>query len=61
METIVRDKIVNHMTKNDLFSQRQHGFVPLRICTTNLLIYIENWTEYLENGLPVDVIYTDFA
>ena len=61
MESIVRDNIVNHMTNNDLFSQTQHGFVPLRNCMTNLLICIENWTEYLENGHPVDVIYTDFA
>ena len=61
MESIVRDKIVNHMIKNDLFSPRQHGFVPLRNCTTNLLMCIENWTECLENGLPVVVICTDFA
>ena len=28
---------------------------------TNLLMCIENWTACLENGLPVNVIYTDFA
>ena len=61
MESIVRDNIVNHMINNDLFSQTQHGFEPLRNCMTNLLICIENWTEYLENGHPVDVIYMDFA
>ena len=49
------------MERNNLFSQMQHGFVPLRNCMTNLLICMENWTSMLENGYPIDVIYTDFA
>ena len=28
MESIVRDKLVCHMMKNNLFSGKQHGFVP---------------------------------
>ena len=61
MESIVRDKIVTHMETNDLFSRAQHGFVPLRNCMTNLILCMESWTDYLENGLPIDIIYTDFA
>ena len=38
MESIVRDKIVIHMKRNNLISQMQHGFVPLRNCMTNLLL-----------------------
>ena len=30
MESIVRDKIVDHMVQNNLFSKQQHGFVPFR-------------------------------
>ena len=41
MESIVRDKLVCHMMKNKLFSEKQHGFVPSRNCVTNLLICIE--------------------
>ena len=41
MESIIRDKIVIHMERNNLFSQMQHGFVPLRNCMTNLLMYGE--------------------
>lgn len=61
MESIVRDKLVEHMIKNDIFSKNQHGFVPLRDCMTNLLICMEKWSEFLEMGESVDVIYTDFA
>ena len=61
MESIVRDKIVEHMTYNNLFSKKQHGFVPKKNCMTNLLICIEMWTQLLEDGEAVDVIYTDFS
>lgn len=61
MESIIRDKIVEHMVQNNLFSDKQHGFVPLRNCITNLLFCIENWSSLIEEGSPIDVIYTDFA
>ena len=61
MESIVRDKLVAHMEDNDLISQNQHGFVPSRNCMTNLLICLEKWTSMLENGHPIDIVYTDFA
>ena len=61
MESIVRDKLVEHMVANELFSEYQHGFVPLRDCMTNLLSCMEKWSEFLESGEYVDVIYTDFA
>ena len=61
MESIVRDQIVEHMVNNKLFSTNQHGFVPFRDCMTNLLTCIELWTEMIENGEAVDVVYTDFS
>ena len=61
MESIVRDQIVDHMLKNNLFSLKQHGFVPNRNCMTNLLTCMEIWTRMIEEGLPIDIIYTDFA
>ena len=61
MESIVRDEIVNHMVQNKLFSIKQHGFVPFRDCMTNLLTCLELWTEMIENGEAVDVVYTDFS
>ena len=61
MESIVRDEIVDHMVTNKLFSKQQHGFVPFRDCMTNLLTCLEIWTEMIENGDAIDVIYTDFS
>ena len=59
MESIIRDKIVSHMERNNLFSETQHGFVPSRNCKTNLCM--EHWTNILDEGYPVDLTYTDFS
>ena len=61
MESIVRDAIVDHLMKNDLITDDQHGFVPDRDCITQLLSCIEDWTQRLENNRAFDVIYTDFS
>ena len=61
MVSIVRDKLVEHLVTNELLSNHQRGFVPQRDCMTNLLTCMEKWTEFLERGDSVDVIYTDFS
>ena len=60
MENISRNQIVSHMMENSLFYDEQRGFVPRRLCMTQLLIAIELWTELLDTGAPLDVIYLDF-
>jgi len=43
--------------ENNLFCDQQHGFVPGRSCMTQLLVTLELWTELLDSGAPIDVIY----
>ena len=57
METLIRDKLVDHMTSNNLFSNTQHGFISGRSCITQLLEHIEDLTEAIDNGEDVDVMY----
>ena len=45
MESIVRDATVEHLLKNGLFTDDQHGFVPGRNCITQLLVGIEKTTN----------------
>ena len=61
MESIVRDAMVDHLMKNNLFTDDQHGFVPGRNCITQLLVCIEAWTQMIEDGYCFDAIYTDFS
>ena len=61
MESLIRDKIVDHLNKYELILPTQHGFVNRRSCLTNLLEYLEKLTELVDEGNCVDVIYLDFA
>ena len=41
MESLVRDKLVEHMISNNLFSDSQFGFAPLMDYMRNFLMGIE--------------------
>ena len=60
METLIRDHIVEHMKINNLFSNKQYGFISGRSTSLQLLTVLDIWTEALEQGLSIDVIYMDF-
>ena len=49
------------MTRNNLFSSEQHGFISGKSCITQLLEFLEDLTQALDNGKDVDVIYLDFC
>ena len=60
LEALLRDKIMQHMCKNELLSPLQHGFIGGRSCTTQLIRALDDWTNILEDGGNVDSIYLDF-
>ena len=61
MESIIKDKIVHHLTTNELVLASQHGFMSSKSCQTNLLEYLDVLTKLVDAGHNVDVIYLDFA
>ena len=60
LEALLRDRIMQHMCQNELFSPLQHGFIGGRSCTTQLIRVLDDWTRILEDGGNVDSIYLDF-
>jgi hypothetical protein len=60
-ESIMRDAIIQHLEKNDLLSNAQHGFRRGRSCLTNLLVFLDRVTKNTDSGCATDVIYLDFA
>ena len=60
MEILVRDHIVDHMTKHNFFPPEQHGCIKGKSCNTQLLEFFEDLTEALDAGKEGDVIYLDF-
>jgi hypothetical protein len=60
LESLIRTKLVQHIEKNKLFSDHQHGFMKNRSCLTNLLETFEEWTSALDAGYGLDVLYLDY-
>ena len=60
LESLVRDRLVAHLTDSHLLSVTQHGFRPKRSCNTQLIEVLEDWSAAIESHSPVDVVYLDF-
>ena len=61
MESILKDNIVEHLARHRLINASQHGFMRGKSCTSNLLHFLEKVTVVVDSGVPVDVVYLDFA
>ena len=59
MESILRDKIVVFLEKNNIIRDSQHGFRNKRSCLTNLDFLHDIYKMY-EEGRAVDIIYLHF-
>ena len=60
MESIIRDHIIKHMKDNNLFSQKQFGFIDGRSTTLQLLHVLHIWSDILDQGGSLDAVYCDF-
>ena len=52
---------MDYLISHGLLSEHQHGFLPGRSCSMQLLTVMNKWTEALDNGQTFDVVYLDFA
>ena len=59
-ESIIRDYIVQFVVVNNLFRSKRYGFITGRSTVLQLLKIFNDWTEMLEHGGQIDVIYIDF-
>ena len=60
LESIIRDSILKYLKANHLVSDKQFGFLEGRSTVLQLLNVVDKWTEILDRGGAVDVIYCDF-
>jgi len=61
MERLIRDSIMTHMDNNRLLVDNQYGFRNKRSTTLQLLSVIDHWTEIMDEGNSLDVLYLDFS
>ena len=60
LENILRDEVIDHMKKISLISDKQFGFIGGRSTMLQLLKVLDIWTQILDQGGEIDVIYCDF-
>jgi len=60
IEKIVKNHIVAHMKLNNLFSNRQFGFMEGRSTSLQLLNVLDDWVKVLDEGGVIHAIYMDF-
>ena len=54
LESIIREHIITHFKDNDLFSNKQFGFLSGRSTSLQLLNVIEIWMKILDEGGNID-------
>ena len=59
-EKLIRSRIVDHMNSNNLFSDKQFGFIGGRSTSLQLLTVLDKWTKILDEGGTIHTIYMDF-
>ena len=60
LESIIRDQIVSFLELNRIIIDSQFGFTKGKSCALQLLSVVDKWTESLDRGRSMDVLYTDF-
>ena len=58
-ESLIYPLILSHV--RNALSNDQHGFLPKRSTNTNLVGYVNQAAELVDQNIQVDTIYTDFS
>ena len=61
MDLIIRDSMLSFLLSDNLITSAQHGFLPGKLTTTNLVETLNDFTISLDTDLNVDCIYLDFS
>ena len=57
-EKVVRDELLSKCQHK--LNQKQHGFLPHKSCTTQMVDYIDSLCISINDNIRTDVIYFDF-
>ncbi len=61
MERIIKDVIIAHMSRNNLISPSQHGFLSRHSTVTQLLECLNEWTLAADAKESVDIAFADVS
>jgi hypothetical protein len=52
LESVIRDDLMEHLLRNNLMRESQHGFMARKSCTTNLLEFLRHSRTRWTRGTP---------
>ena len=61
LEKIIRGKMTLHLAQQNLLNKSQHGFMENRSTQTNLIEFLDQILDYIDNGDNIDIVYLDFS
>jgi Reverse transcriptase (RNA-dependent DNA polymerase)/Endonuclease-reverse transcriptase len=61
MESLIKENILEHVSKHNLLNDSQHGFLPQHSTTSQLLECMHDWSAACDLGAVTDIIYIDIS
>ena len=61
MERVVKEQIMDHVERNNLLCEEQHGFRAKKSPQTNLIEFMDEVTKWMDEGESFDILYLDFS
>ncbi|XP_025833181.1 uncharacterized protein LOC112905276 [Agrilus planipennis] len=61
LERLLAKEILEFALQKGIIPPQQHGFVPGRSISSNMLLCLDDWAKAVDSGIPVDIVYLDFS